>query len=150
MWKACRDWEYYARQFIRGTEELRVEINGAVEEDPAMLREAFVQSLVFAVQESAQGGTLVHMKYERSTTPKGYGLNWGSFHLSDAAKDSCVIDRLEEKHKALLDQLTSGDVIRDLADTYGEWEEARQTIRNEVDVLVLRGMIPGQCRLCPQ
>ena len=150
LWKACRDWEYHAKQYFRHTEELRVESDEVVEEDPAMLRDAFIASLDFAAQGMARGDNLDHMKYERFTTPKGYGLKWGSFTLSDSANDSGEIDRLEKKHRALLDRLRAGDVVRNLVGTFGKWEEARQTIRREVDVLVLRGMIPGQCELCPR
>ncbi len=150
LWKACGDWEYYAKQYFRGLEELRVEIDGAVEEDPATQRDTFMASLDFAARETVQGGNLDHMKYERSTTLNGYGLNWGLFTLSDAASNSREIDRLVEKHKALVRQITSSEVARNLADTHGKWEEARLAIRNEVDVLVLRRIILGQCKLCPQ
>ena len=150
LWKACRDWEYHAKQYLRGLEELRYEIGGAVGEDPTMLRESFIASLEFAAEQTAQGSTIDHMKYERTTNPMGHGLNWCSFPLADSAMDSGEIDRLEKKHGALKDQLLGNDMVRHLADTYGKWVEARQAIRKEVDVLVLRGMIPGQCKLCPQ
>ena len=159
LWKAWETWELKARRATVLENEIRRDITTQVTKElkeslPGPLAEGFVESLWFAVRETVAGHGLSHMEYKVDQSPGGARLQWGAFTLTEGLVDEETVRSIRCRHHKLLkrvDNIETG--VTSLAPTYREvleeWNQAREAIEEQVEGLLLRRVLPGQCSLCP-
>ena len=157
LWKAARELEYHVRELDRHSTELKKGLELLVDEDDAIrtsnvaLGDEVVRSLQYAARKTVDGD-LEDLPYTRPVNDEGRNLQWGDFSLSKKVVDSAVddeLDELERKHRALVEHVRGLDRLELMSRTYERLQELGEVIDEEVDLLVLRRLLPGHCRLCP-
>lgn len=163
LWRASKDRGNHARRLDIIEEGIERHIAARVEREvrtcfSEVTMDGFTGSLWVAVREAAEGRDAIDRKYRLETTLAVLRLKWGEFVLankaSDEASKACDEARLmqvEHKHTQLLEELTAqkSELLTKLSEVVREWNEAQDTVEQEVESLVLRRMLPGQCYLCP-
>ena len=97
---------------------------------------------------------LSHMEYKVDRSPDGAGLQWGAFTLTQGLVDEETLRSIERRHDGLLKSVGNNENgVTSHAPTYREvleeWNQAREAIEEQVEGLLLRRVLPGQCSLCP-
>lgn len=166
LWDACRRWENAAKRLVDTEKETRASIAGLVEgflkyckdcpekdrkEYPGIDEVSFRESLWFAVERGAGGMDSSHMAYKIESFPGGVRFAWGGYGLAAGRADQAAFEEIQKKHTELLEQLAdpkSESVIK-LREAKEEWGQERDRVEDELEKLLLRHYVPGQCSLCP-
>ena len=120
-------------------------------EHPEVIEEEWVKSVLFAVRETAAGRDSSYLTYQTEVAPGGMALRWGAYGLAVEISDGSRATEVKKKHERLLRSETASEsdrLIR-LQESMVAWAKARDHIQSQVDTLVLRRVLPGQCNLCP-
>ena len=154
VWRACREWESLSRRIASIEQEIEQRLAGELdsrfnEADVRPLREGMKSSLLFASREIALRHDLEYRPYEAGQTSEGPSLHWAGCRLSDVLDDPLDAGLLEAEHRSLIQELMAWENIPRLADALERWERQRQKILDDVEEWELRGLLSGQCRLCP-
>ena len=158
LWKACRDWEDHARQMDTATHSIQEDISKLVEQQvrasfPEAKPDWFAGDLWYAAEQTARGQEKMvqRLDYAIDRTAEGQQLRWGGRILTDRLErpDQARLKNLQETHKQLVHEVMSWESVTGLADIWERWTRARDAIDEQVEILLLRRMLPGQCFLCP-
>ena len=154
VWRACREWESLSRRIGSVEEEIEHELAEVLERrfpeaDVRPLREGMKSSLLFASREIALRHDLEYRPYEVGQTSEGPSLHWAGRRLSNVLDDSLDAGLLETEHRSLIQELMAWENIPRLADALERWNRQRRKILDDVEEWELRGLLSGQCRLCP-
>lgn len=154
LWPACRRWEdaAYARNFQM--EEVGQTATEWVDQQvrprfPEVAAETFVENLCLAATRTAEGAGFSELKYVPSESNAGFALHWAGLLLANNLPTQTKLDELQELHRQLIRKLIGSQLVARLKSAYEEWAGARDAIWREAEVLLLRGMLPGLCELCP-
>ena len=159
LWRACETWDLMARRLTVLEKEIRKDITTQVARElekslPGPLAEGFAESLWFALRETVAGHDLSHMEYKVDHSPGGARFQWGAFTLTDGLVDEEAVHSIRGTHHKLLKRVDNVEnSVTSHAPTYREvleeWNQAREAIEEQVEGLLLRRVLPGQCSLCP-
>ena len=75
-------------------------------------------------------------------------LQWAAYLLASELKTS--LEYLAEQHLKLRNNVTKFHSVASLGQEFGQWSDARDAIDLEVERLMLRHLLPGRCKLCPE
>ena len=89
--------------------------------------------------------------YRREPSDGGLSLRWGAHLLADGIEHQGRLEFVEEKHRALLTDpsVSGGELVRECRRAGADWRAARESIEEEVEMLLLRRVLPGRCAVCP-
>ena len=153
LWRAIKTWEESSRELDRESQKRRSTIEVLVVEKtavwPGILTEGFVGSLWNAVLMAAEGRSPDEMGYRVDSSGGFSQLHCGNFLLSDRVPTQEGLAEIQRQHQMLLQALMASEMLAPLDRLVSRWQGARDTIQEEVMVLRLRQILPGQCRLCP-
>lgn len=154
--QAWRDWENRASQLLEDIapkmkSELRKRVDNALPPSACAYGKGFVESLWFAVTAVARSVSLTDIPYPAEKTEKGQNLLWGTYRLSMPLPDgSQRLDSLKQQHKRLLREVTAQEWVPKVRDALSGWGKARDSIQEEIAISLLRHVVPGRRKLCPQ
>ena len=156
LWKAWSRWEHQAQRLDSLEKEVRRLITGRVARDvkqslPEALTEGIADSLWFAVNMESKGQNSTLIEYKTDHSSEGLKLAWGAFTLTEGFVDQETALSVQKAHSQLLGELKRWDLepLVRLRQVMREWTETRELIEDEVEMLLLRRIVPGQCQLCP-
>ena len=156
LWKAWSRWEHQAQRLDSLEKEVRRLITGRVARDvkqslPEALTEGIADSLWFAVNMESKGQISSQIEYKTDHSSEGLKLAWGAFTLTEGFVDQETALSVQKAHSQLLGELKRWDLepLVRLRQVMREWTETRELIEDEVEMLLLRRIVPGQCQLCP-
>ncbi|MBI2872051.1 MAG: hypothetical protein HYY00_02540 [Chloroflexi bacterium] len=154
LWGAWQKWEDQARRLNDVEVKTRARLGEVVDRVFAgtgkpFSRSGMVESLWFSIHHAATSESIDHMEYGIEHTGEGPNLRWGAFGLSGVA-DEAGLRVVQEEHGKLVRQVTCEEYVGALREELSRWAQARDAINEEVDILVLRHLVPGTCRLCPR
>ena len=155
LWKAAKKWDEHAQRINDIEEELKEVVTTFVaklrREYPEVIEEEWVKSILFALREIAAGRDPSYLTYQTEVAAVGMALKWGAYGLAASISDESRAGEVKKKHERLLKSETASEsdrLIR-LQESMVAWEKAKDHIQSQVDTLVLRRVLPGQCNLCP-
>lgn len=105
--------------------------------------------LWYAAEQAADDRGLDHVDYRRIASNTGTDLVWGSFGLARGVLDEPVLEQLEAGHRTLVEAVGRDPVVGGIRMVKVRQRQALATITTEVETLLLRRLVPGQCPLCP-
>ncbi|GEM_PF-1669537 len=154
LWQACRKWEDTAYDRNFQMEEVRKTATEWVDQQvrpkfPEVATEAFVENLCLAATRTAESVGFSQLKYVPSESNARFALHWAGLLLANNLPTQTKLDELQELHHQLISKLTGSQLVGRLKSAHEEWAGARDAIWREAEVLLLRGMLPGLCELCP-
>ena len=153
LWREIKTWEQVSRELKEKTQELRPRIDREVRAHiaswPKVLPDGFVESLVDAVLMIAQGRESHLMEFRTEESAGTLQLLRGSSILAQGMSDQQRVEEIRQWYEQWLARLASWGLVAALQELVGRWQKARDIIQEEVAVLRLRQVLPGQCRLCP-
>lgn len=157
LWKACREWEDWAQRLANTRSAITVQIATAVASCvrgyfPEARQDWLVNSLSYAANSVIPGetGPLKGMEYDIEPGPEGQRVRWGNYVLAELKEaDQARAAELVEKHKQLVSQVIAWEPTTKLPQVHHNWTQARDAIDEQVEVLLLRRLLPGRCQLCP-
>ncbi|MDP3061806.1 MAG: hypothetical protein Q8O40_01140 [Chloroflexota bacterium] len=152
LWVARKSWEAATRSLEALREELGGLVEGEVRRDfPEVPKDGLSSFLWADVQERAMEGLVANpalkTKSGLAEAPPFKGGHLLSQWLSDKARLAGARERCTNVLQKLRRQ-DSSFLVR-TQDNLRRWQEARDAIEVEVEVMLLRGIVPGRCRLCP-
>ena len=155
LWGACREWHRHSLQIEEIATDIKASLGELVDQavsrrGSALDRGGWVGSLWFAIATTARGDSLDDLVYQIVQTEEGPSIRWGPHALSAGQADEAALAATREKHQEMVEQVTAGEMVSRLKDQRRRWAEVRDTIEEEVEVLRLRRLLPGRCKLCPQ
>ena len=71
-------------------------------------------------------------------------LHWGTATVSVSASPLCAVVFNQPG------EVTDQKWVSGVRDTLRGWDKDRDSIQEEVEALLLRHIVPGRCKLCPQ
>jgi hypothetical protein len=111
----------------------------------------FSASVLQLLQNLATGIESPESWYREQETKGGWELRWGAYLLASGVNSHSELMEIRSRHDALRRGPRLFD--RNLGDAYvlafREWLETQEEIEQEVQRMVLRRMVPGECDLCP-
>ena len=153
IWGEVKRWEDGARALGEESVQLEREANCMVSQEisdmPHVLADGFTQSLRDEGSMVAQGLEPEAKEYTAHPSGGTFQLRRGSFILADGLPDQRVLGETQEKHRGLLEQLLTSQTIGRLKSRWREWAGARDSLHEQLTILQLRKLLPGQCDLCP-
>lgn len=157
LWKAWEQWEHWSHRIEKFTDETRDSIEYLVGQKirvnlPGVPIQGFADSLWIAVEESAKGIDISYREYHHEPRSDGGHLSWGAIKLADQLTGEDDVNRLTDQHRVMLERWVSTDEIghvERLQVVWRNWNAALKIIEEEVEVFILRRLLPGQCGLCP-
>ena len=153
LWRACRAWEDHTQSLNRVRLQVKEQVARVVDSTlPPKIqdhRDAWIESLYFAIEETAKDQSLDHMGYEMEPKDGTHALKWGAYGNLGPAGDMSSNERLREMHLRLREKVTTAPYVDELVEVLRTWTKAREVIEEEVEALLLRRLLPGRCRLCP-
>ena len=156
LWRAWKEWEDRAKRMDAVAVETKARLAEAVDRTFAaagtgVSRDGLIESLWFAITQTAKGESLDHMEYRIERTVEGPSLRWGAYGLSAVGADETVLKALQDHHRKLIQEVAaSEECVGNVRDAHRRWGKARDDIDQEIEILLLRRLLPGQCNLCPQ
>ncbi|MEK7777968.1 MAG: hypothetical protein AAB303_05020 [Chloroflexota bacterium] len=162
LWNACADWKAASELLETRERAVKQDIATAVTDLrrslPEITPDGFKDSLWFVVEQTAGGGAMSHIQYREKKDGDIVRLEWGPFCIAqlaaeatDEAKNESP-DGVQSKHQKMLGEAMSrgeGGLVARLADPLQQWKRAQAKIEEEVENLLLRRIVSGQCSLCP-
>jgi len=155
VWRVCVQWEERARQMNTVERGMAKRIARHVSKwTQECLPKADVDrvaaALWYAVQQSAAGGDVSRTRYKTREVKGELYLWWGDTPICRVCDDD-EAKETEETHRKMVTKGTesTSDFVQRWAEVVRKWEEARDAIQEEVEALLLRRILPGQCFLCP-
>lgn len=88
--------------------------------------------------------------FEYSAEKRGSGLcdvNWGAYHLTRSPVSEDLVPTIIEIHKRLLSY--SAEYVSLFQKERDRFSELKSQINEELDVFIIRRLVPGRCRYCP-
>jgi hypothetical protein len=153
LWREIKTWEQASIELVRKTQELRKKIDRGVREQtdswPEVLTEGFVGSLGDAVLMTAEGRRPDMLEYRSEESGGTFQLLCGGFILARGVSSQQRLVEVRQVHQKLLQGVATWELVAAVQELMGRWQSARDSIQEEVAVLRLRQVLPGQCRLCP-
>ena len=153
LWRAIKTWEESSLELDRDSQRRRSTIMSLLAKDsaewPEIQVEGFVQSFCNAALRVADGRSFDLTEYRVEASEESSQLRWSNFLLADGVPSQRRLEEIQQRHQKLVQNLIGPEVIAPLVSLMARWQSARDVIQEEVVVLRLRQMIPGQCRLCP-
>lgn len=113
---------------------------------PLVLSQGFKHSLQYAVGEVLVGNSIELDRYKI----EGGRKCWMQTQLSDKSNDDEALQTVEEIHRRILQDLVLKVPVTEYAEAKDEHDRAQRVIDQEVEMLTLRRIIPGECNLCPR
>ncbi|MBI2917960.1 MAG: hypothetical protein HYY01_08180 [Chloroflexi bacterium] len=106
-------------------------------------------NLVRAIESWAWSGSSWERPYEARMQDEGQGYHqlWGEFSLTHQPVSQLDLGPIEQAHRALCLRATS--LVAPLLERVGPLRELAARVVDELDVFVLRRVVPGRCRYCP-
>ncbi len=158
LWKALETWRGGTMQQLAAREEAVRLFARRVEEelsrrgvDPRVIGDGhgWRESLRWALQQAVEGGTLAGMEYQEVPGEGDLAsLAWGAFGLAGAV-DAPTRGVLRAMHAHLVSEVRQSPVLHALREAQQRIRGARMQVDAEVDVVLLRRIVPGRCKLCP-
>ncbi len=150
LWGAVDEWTKAAREQRLATRKLEAATDRLIDKVPSavgsrMDKPGVAKSLLFAVDVLARDRELSHMDYRDEPE----GLYWGSYSLSRQDADKTTRQRIRATHGKMLKQAASAKAVESHRPHVHRWERAKRAVELEVEKLLLRGILPGSCDLCP-
>ena len=150
LWRAVRERENHFRRMTGLRLGLNPKISAAIDEalslSPLVRRHGFRQSLHYVVDEVIGGGSIESAKYGIVDRQK----YWQAVPISDESDDIDALGEVEKIHHRVLLELAHEVPVGEFAEAKEERERAQRVIDEEVEMLTLRRIIPGECNLCPR
>lgn len=156
LWRVWKEWEDRAQRMDAAAVETKARLAKAVdrtfaEAGTGVSRDWLIESLWAAITKAARGESLDGMEYRIESTAEGPSLRWGAYGLSAAGVDETALRVLQDHHQQLVQEVTAReDYVGNVRDALRRWAKARDDIDQEIEILLLRRLLPGQCNLCPQ
>lgn len=153
LWRACRDWKLHSQRLEDIAADTKTWLGDMVNQtypgaESKLDLGGWIDSLWSAITMTNRGEPFSEMQYQMVQTDKGPSLQWGSYVLSGGVEEA-AFPVIQKNHEQMVQQVTTGDMASRLSDEHRLWARARDTIEEEIEVLVLRRLLPGRCRLCP-
>ena len=157
LWKACDEWDGYNRQALAAAREIRKDAKGVVtklasrKQSLPINPEGFAASLWQAALAFLDGDDLSERKYVKDETSVGHVLVWGATSLGGPSPDDQRFDAIKRVHRKKVRRYTPDGhtMVNTLGQAIRGRMEARDSVEEEVEGLILRRILPGECRLCP-
>ena len=165
LWKACSLWEDLSVRFGRLRKDVRSIMTKGLSRVSKKLnsfdldRESFVNSFATAVEHLATypvdapyirptDETPLNFPYKRGDV-KGASF-WGAYRLAANLQSDAEYEKVENIHTQLFDKLAKTEIVAELQRVFHDSERQRKIIYAEVETLLLRRILPGSCKFCPQ
>ena len=152
LWQRREEWERAARYL----DIVRKDLRGVVGEKlAASLSDAVVDGIVNALwdslSEARETTASPRTPVEEETGAEGKRLVLHGHILSRWLSGDNKLKELRQRYVNLEQELTSpnSELLKRFQRNQRAWEEAREAIEEEVEILLLRRVVPGRCRLCP-
>ncbi|HLF09550.1 MAG TPA: hypothetical protein VI789_09440 [Dehalococcoidia bacterium] len=169
LWRACKRWEDRAREIRDIRETLRQGVASGVDSLSSQTPDVvdglgWRDSLLFAADtvssalsrstdadgdEEARAETLRALAAKQLEHMHYHDEGWGSYGLYPRQCGEATRERMRKEHSQLVDEITTGEIIVRWSGALRLQREAFEQIDEEVEVLLLRRLLPGRCRLCP-
>ena len=152
LWMSCKRWDTCADQYADIAAESRAQLAkrlpSQLPEPADLIGEGWLESLWFAMRETARGNSLGHMQY-RCMPSEGDPLTWGTYGLARHVTDDQVRAAIADLHTRAIEAVTRHERLVDLRGVLQHWQRAREDIDEDVEILQLQYLLPGECLLCP-
>ena len=153
IWGEVKRWEEGVRTLAAESDRLEGEADKLVVqeigESPEVVAKGVAQSLRHSVSMAGQGLDPEAVEYVEDNSEATYQLRWGNFVLADGVPDQGRLAEIVEKHRGLMNRLFTSQASERLQSRWREWAEARDALQEQLTILQLRKLLPGQCDLCP-
>ena len=148
LWKARADQEKISKRIEEITKHAEAASDSKTREllriFPGLAVDGFSSSLAKAISEVADGRDASRRNYSQDSE----WLTWGEFHL---ARDHENQVEVFDAHGRLIEEVVgpNSTLVPALKKARNDWVDTARIIEEEVEILLLRHYIPGQCNLCP-
>ena len=150
LWGAVSERDSQSRRMTGLRFGLNPKICAAIDEafslSPLVRRNGFRQSLHYVVDEVIGGKSIESAEYGIEDRQK----YWQAVPISDESDDIDALGAVEKIHHRVLLELAHEVPVGEYAEAKEERERAQRVIDEEVEMLTLRRIIPGECNLCPR
>lgn len=158
MWKQLDEWYELVirlqssmtgvRRRITEEMENRPPLDSINSEDSRVRLEGFLGSLLFHLEALAKGWRgLEDQQYVDSSMGEGWTqIQYGAF--SWIVPDKMIGD-VKRLHRELMAEGTSWQEYGEMRDCYQELYRLRDSLRDQLAVVILRRIVPGRCLYCP-
>ena len=156
LWTACGKWDGYNRQVLATSRQIRNDAKALVAKltsDKKSLpinQAGFAESLWQAARAFARGDPS-EREYVREEISGGHTLDWGATRLGGPSAEDRGFAEIEGLHRKKVTRFIAGDdgMVSAMGQAIGGRVAAGDAIVAEVERLVLRRILPGDCHLCP-
>ena len=156
IWLSCEEWEESKRRLSVQSEQIRADIRDLVQaglknSTAVANADGFEVALWAAVQRRADGSEDTQAEFQHDQTTEGISLRVRTVDITNRASGQRGFKAIGQVYQGLLDQVLSDDFsfTQQLGESSRRLRTAMDSITQEVDVLSLRRVFPGQCYLCP-
>ena len=153
VWGEVKRWEEEVMALAEESERLERYAEKLVVQDtvesPEVVAKGVAQSLLQAASMAGQGLDPEAVEYVEDPSGATYQLRWGSFVLAEGVPDQGRLAEIVKQHRGLINRLFTSQASERLQSRWREWAEARDALQEQLTILQLRKLLPGQCNLCP-
>ncbi len=148
LWKAWADQEGISNRIVEITRHAKAASDSRTQEllgiFPGLAVDGFSSSLAKAISEVADGRDASRRNYSQDSE----WLTWGEFYM---ARDHENQVEVFDSHGRLIEEVVGPNpkMVPALKKARNDWGDTARIIEEEVEILLLRHYIPGQCNLCP-
>lgn len=154
LWKTCSKWKDSAARLIETEKRIKVRVAELVQREvlshfPEVIRDGFAESLWTGLQYTALGSDVSSLQYSPGQDEQGLYLGWGAHPLARKVPDKARLTAIQDKHGAIVEDVVAWEFVAKFRKALHDWEQNRDAIQQEVEILLLRRLLPGFCNLCP-
>jgi hypothetical protein len=155
LWKATSDWEKASRLLISQRNDTKRAIVDCFEAGPKeKLPEADINGFrvsIFRAVESTADGNSIDREYKVDSSEERPDFRWNGYTIGNNTSGSSSREAIKLEHARLVKKFAGprSKYVGGLRGHTRAMREARDVIDDEVEDLILRRVLSGECALCP-